>query len=721
MPDVVVSKVVSVPRGRGGAKTSSGFYCNYLWDSITVLSDGNVTCGFDDPFGTRSYGNIRTASVREIFASAGIRQLREKLLSGSRCETCHLYTPVSELAGRALPPILEMPKRLILETTIRCQLRCRNTSCDLNNDRSFKVRKESFLAMDLYRKLMDELGPHLGALYFFNYGEPFLHPKAIDMLAYAKSVNRRLHIATSTNGLLLARGDGARRIVEEGLVDWINFTIAGCDDDSYQRYHHGGSFKDAFEGMRRVLEEKHKLGKTAPIVRWRYLLFNWNDSDEQIAKARRLAKEIEVDEFTFFLCSAPMEGRSRLRAPGQPGVRALADAVDYEVHYQADPFADAGLHPPEHDADLGSYCWTSREAKMPVMPAGGRAAILLSRPAALAALPSRVFIKTPWEERVADVGVDEWRVTSLRVPLLARGRPFPVTVRVDEVLIPFRHGISNDTRELGVKVSLAFAERGAAPAPPTAVPRVGASSAIAEFDGLTFEQIMKGQDRANLRSFVMQQYRDLCGREGDVEGIEWWTEQLGAGKDRAELIEGLLSSEEFESRTALVVRLYLACFHRVPDHDGLEAAIARFRSGVTLQALAKEFTSRGEFLVRYEPLGDPEFVEQAHVDLLGRSASASEQSQWAASRWRRTRRDKVMAALASSDEYRARTATRVFTVMGYVALAHRTPDREGFIYWLDHVNGGGSRRIFIQALLGSPEYARRFSHIRACSPGSPPR
>jgi hypothetical protein len=34
---------------------------------LTVLCDGNVTCGLDDPNGTRSFGNVELSSVDAIW------------------------------------------------------------------------------------------------------------------------------------------------------------------------------------------------------------------------------------------------------------------------------------------------------------------------------------------------------------------------------------------------------------------------------------------------------------------------------------------------------------------------------------------------------------------------------------------------------------------------------------------------------------------------------
>ena len=250
------------------------YACIWLWDSITVLCDGNVTCGLEDPLGTRSFGNLKSSSLMEIFSSAAVNQLRIQLLSGNSgvpCSTCKLYHQIDESTVDALASSFPYPKRLVLETTIRCNIRCPNPTCNVTNDKKFRFREETYMSWPLFCELIDEVGPYLEEIRFYNYGEPFLHPRAIDMLEYIRRTNPSVRIITSTNGLLLSKGDKARRIVENGLLDWICFTIAGCDEETYQRYHPGGTFAEAIRGMKALVDEKIRTGKSRPTVHWRYL------------------------------------------------------------------------------------------------------------------------------------------------------------------------------------------------------------------------------------------------------------------------------------------------------------------------------------------------------------------------------------------------------------------------------------------------------------------
>lgn len=430
-------------------------YCEWLWHSATVLCDGTVTCGLDDPFKTRNHGSLKSASLREIFAGEMIANRRSNLTSGRKCHKCAMHTAATGVEPRNLKPSGPYPRRLILEPTIKCNIRCTNETCNVANDAAFHLRREDFMAWPLYCKLMDEAGPHIQQLYFYNYGEPFAHPKALDMLAYAKKVNPRIAVTTSTNGILLARDGMAERIVDEGLVDWICFTIGGVDQETYARYHKAGSFEKAMTGMRRLVDAKRLAGKSGPTVHWRYLLFNWNDSDECIAEALRLRDEIGVDQFKFMLTASPIEGRSLSRAPGTPGFAAIKQWLAYQDDYSADPFQEAGLYPLERSPRLGPFSWTGRKARVCVKPVDGQINLRLARSTNPMAPQQNVKIHVPWNEEVAaNVGAGQWGDNLIQVPSDFQGDDVQLTLEVDQIFSPLRHTDSHDNRELGVMVCM---------------------------------------------------------------------------------------------------------------------------------------------------------------------------------------------------------------------------------------------------------------------------
>lgn len=436
-------------------QSAAPLWCDWLWHSVTVLCDGTVTCGLDDPFKLRNHGSLKSQTLREIFAGAQIAKRREELKSGKKCFKCTMYSSPQGVEEQTLTPSSPYPRRLILEPTIKCNIRCSNETCNIANDSAFHLRREDFMAWPLYCKLIDEAGPHIKRLLFYNYGEPFAHPKALDMLAYAKKVNPQLWVTTSTNGILLAREGLAERIVEEDLVNWICFTIGGIDQETYGRYHKSASFEKAMIGMRRLVDAKKRAGKKKPTVHWRYLMFNWNDSDECVAEALRMKDEIGVDEFKFMLTASPIEGRSLRRAPGTPGFEAIKPWLAFQDFYGPDPLLEAGLWALENSPRLGPFAWTGRIARVSVKPVEGQINLRLARSANPVAPQQTATLRLPWQYEVtANVGLGQWQDNLIAVPEEFQNDDVEIRVEVDQIFSPLRHTETHDNRELGVMVCM---------------------------------------------------------------------------------------------------------------------------------------------------------------------------------------------------------------------------------------------------------------------------
>ena len=94
------------------------------------------------------------------------------------------------------------------------------------------------LDFDLFRRVIDEAGPALGRVDFFNYGEAFLHKRAVEMCEYIKSRFPHIYLYTSTNGLALTESQ-ARRLVHSG-IDEVTFSIDGATPESYVQYRQPG-------------------------------------------------------------------------------------------------------------------------------------------------------------------------------------------------------------------------------------------------------------------------------------------------------------------------------------------------------------------------------------------------------------------------------------------------------------------------------------------------
>jgi hypothetical protein len=145
------------------------------------------------------------------------------------------------------------------------------------------------------------------------------------MCEYIKSRFPHIYLYTSTNGLALNE-EKARRLVHSG-IDEVTFSIDGASQETYARYRQRGKFDAALANLRTMVDEKARSGRDVPQLNWRYILFEWNDSDEEMARARALAADVGVDRLCWEITDHPENAFSRRFVRGTPDF----DRIKHEV------------------------------------------------------------------------------------------------------------------------------------------------------------------------------------------------------------------------------------------------------------------------------------------------------------------------------------------------------------------------------------------------------
>jgi hypothetical protein len=181
------------------------------------------------------------------------------------------------------------------------------------------------LDFDLFTRVVDQAAPSLVRIDFFNYGEAFLHKRAVEMCEYIKQRYPHVYLYTSTNGLALTE-PSTRRLVRSG-IDEVTFSIDGASAETYVRYRQRGNFDKAVANLRAAADEKQRGGLALPFVNWRYILFTWNDSDREMRRARQMAAELGVDRLCWEITDHPEDSFSRRFAPGTPDYEAIRHEI----------------------------------------------------------------------------------------------------------------------------------------------------------------------------------------------------------------------------------------------------------------------------------------------------------------------------------------------------------------------------------------------------------
>lgn len=314
-------------------------YCARPWSQVTVLSDGTAVCACVDSGKKNPLGNLREGSFEEVWDGPGYVGLREAIATDiDQVEVCRGCPnriegpPPPEGYVRGIPK----PEVLFLESYAGCNLTC--PGCD--RDAIEGTRTDLALDWDTYTKLIDDLSPGLKYMEFHVGGENYMHKRANPMVAYCKERNPDCYVLSSTNGHFFHTDDRIQDVFDSG-IDCLIFSIDGATQESYEKYRVNGRLDRVLKGMRRMIEMRNAQGRQLPLIVWRYILFSWNSSQEEMDLARSMADEIGVDQLAWHLNVA--EGdysspRYYIGSPHLPEIRdelwdTMLERVDVKLDY----------------------------------------------------------------------------------------------------------------------------------------------------------------------------------------------------------------------------------------------------------------------------------------------------------------------------------------------------------------------------------------------------
>jgi hypothetical protein len=352
---------------------------------MVLLCDGRLVCGCADPYGKRVLGDLRVMpTVSSVWTGEVAARLRQDIVGGGSkfCGDCPLKLPLrreQEPPQRPLD-VGPLPSRLYIECTAACNISC-NQSCCAPETGITRTRQAGMLDYDLFTRVVDEAAPSLVRIDFFNYGEAFLHKRALDMVEYIKSRYPHVYLYTSTNGLALSE-DGARRLARSG-IDEVTFSIDGARHDTYVQYRQRGDFAKAIRNLTALVDEKRQNGVDVPFVNWRYILFTHNDSDEEMDLARKMAADIGVDRLSWEITDHPENMFSRRFLPGTPEF----DRIRFEIWDKTGLGNAIPGATPRARIEVGGASWIDRIGNAPVRAGAGQPIEIRTRVTNLSSRP----------------------------------------------------------------------------------------------------------------------------------------------------------------------------------------------------------------------------------------------------------------------------------------------------------------------------------------------
>jgi pyruvate-formate lyase-activating enzyme len=183
------------------------------------------------------------------------------------------------------------PIKLTVEAANVCNLACPACFTGLGEENG----RKSMMTLEVYRRLLDEVGDYLFEMEFYSWGEPLLSKFIYDMIGEAHA--RGISTTISTNFSIPFDAARAERLVASGLTQ-LGVSIDGARQESYEQYRVKGKLETVLKNCRLIADAKAKLKSATPRFIWEFHVFKHNEDDVELAKsmASELGMEISVSK-----------------------------------------------------------------------------------------------------------------------------------------------------------------------------------------------------------------------------------------------------------------------------------------------------------------------------------------------------------------------------------------------------------------------------------------
>lgn len=187
-------------------------------------------------------------------------------------------------------PVNDFPFYVDIEPTNACNLKC------IMCKRQIMTRPVGYMEEAVYRRIVDEMAGYNAGLRFCRHGEPTLHPRLPELIAYANELKVVNYV--STNGFY---GQNVMERLVAARPDVVRFSFQGLTPDECERFRPPARFAVVAANIHRCVQQRQANGWLRP-----YLIISTSILDEppeQVAAFRNqweaIVDRVEVGRTTF--------------------------------------------------------------------------------------------------------------------------------------------------------------------------------------------------------------------------------------------------------------------------------------------------------------------------------------------------------------------------------------------------------------------------------------
>lgn len=183
-----------------------------------------------------------------------------------------------------------LPTELVVEPFNVCNLSC--PLCPTGQKGA--GAKKGRMALEVYQKIMEEIGEYLCIVYLQNWGEPTLYPYLAEFIEL--SHRHRVPSVLATN-LNLMNDKIEDAILNHGLSH-LKIELDGATQAGYEKFRRGGNLEKVIENARRLITARNLIGATTPVIEAACLVSRHNE--HEMDRVREIAEDMGADMCEFY-------------------------------------------------------------------------------------------------------------------------------------------------------------------------------------------------------------------------------------------------------------------------------------------------------------------------------------------------------------------------------------------------------------------------------------
>ena len=191
--------------------------------------------------------------------------------------------------------VIDHIKEIQIEPSLPCNLKCPGCMQSKVKNILDTEQKPYILPLDWFKRIILSCIHNqvkVDKIAFVGRGEPTLSNQLSDMIKYCKE-KTDINMSMDTNCTQNFNDNYT-------MLHNINCSIDGATNQSYDKYRIGGNFEKTIDFMKKCVASKISHNRTCNIV-WKYILFNTNDSYQEMNLAQHIANQIGIDELRFVI------------------------------------------------------------------------------------------------------------------------------------------------------------------------------------------------------------------------------------------------------------------------------------------------------------------------------------------------------------------------------------------------------------------------------------